>query len=194
MNIVKNIYKSVFSPLEIINRKSIEGKLLASLFVVLVTALFGSVLAPALYYSSYKNKLEISISAGSMLTMFLISVLTWIAACGLFWLLSVIFRKQVGFKEIISTWGFSYVPNFMCIIAYSLIQLTPGIFNGIFGFLINTFFIMLLVWKAIYFFIEMRFVIRTTVLELFIITLVTGIVFMLLMWIGFSFGIQVPML
>ncbi len=196
MNIIKNICRSVFLPLEIINRKKIEGKLLASTIVVLITALFGSILAPVFYYFNYKNKFEISISVNSMLAMFLVGVLTWMAACTLFWLLSTIFKKKVSFEEIVSTWGFSYVPNFICIIAYSLVHSKLGLFIGysIFGFLINTFFIMLLIWKAIYFFIEMRSVIRTTGFELFIFTLITGVVFVILMSVGISFGIQVPML
>lgn len=196
MNIFRNVFRAVFSPLGIINKNTVECKLQASVLMVLTAAFTGSVLAPLLYYLSYKSKLEISMSISGMLIMLLVSILSWTAECLLFRLLSILFRKQVSFEEIASTWGFSYAANFLCIVAYSFLQVKFDLIigSGIAGFLVNTFFIMLLIWKAIYFFMEMKFVIETTGFELLVFTIAAGIVFALLMAAGSMVGIQVPML
>lgn len=196
MNMLRILKKSIFSPLEVMNTVKESGKFKLSILVVLMTALFGSVILPLTYYFVNRNKYDISLSSWGMLVMFTVSVLSWLAACTLFRLFSRWFKKEAGFVEIASTWGLSYVPNFICILLYSLLQLKPEFLtgSGLLGFIVSTVFIMILVWKAIYFFIEMRFVIRTTGVELLIITLATGLIFMLLMWIGFSAGLQVPML
>lgn len=196
MSILNNIYNAVFSPLKVVNRKPIEGRLMASIIIVSAAAFTGSILAPLVFYFTNRTKYEISLSFGSMLMMLLAGVMTWLAVCLLFWLLSVMFKKQAGFLEIASTWGFSYVPNLLCILAYSALQSWSGFYigSGIAGFLINSFFIMLLVWKAIFFFMEMKLVIGTNGLELLISTLASGIIFVLLMAAGASIGIQVPML
>lgn len=196
MKIIKNIYKSIFSPLQIFYGKDAGCKLFGSTIVVVAAALLGAVIFPLLYYFNFRSKFDISISADSMLMMLSVGILTWLAVCMLFWLLSKSFRKPVSFKEIASTWGYSYIPNVICIMIYNLILLKTNLFtsNDILGFIINTLFIMLLIWKVIYFFIELKYVINTNGAELLIATLIAGVFFILLMWAGFLAGIQVPML
>jgi hypothetical protein len=188
MNTITALYKSVFSPLEVISRQKSKGRLSASVLMVSSAALLSSVLTPVPGKTGF--------SALHALKIFSLGFLTWLAACMLFRLFSLVFKKEASFRDIASTWGCSYIANLICIAAYTVLQLIPGIFTegGFTGFAINTFFIMLIVWKTIYYFIEMKLVMQVSAFELFIISAAAGIVFMLLMWLGFTAGIQVPML
>jgi hypothetical protein len=196
MNVIKYLYRSITSPLEVMNQEEPEGKLAASFLIVIASAVVGSVIAPIAYYLILKNKHDLSLHLHTIFITFGVSILTWLAACAVFWGLAFAFRKELGFKQILSTWGFSYTPNLICIIVYNAIILKPFILfdNSITVFLISTFFIMLLVWKALYYFIEMKYVIKTTASELLVITVINGLFFAVFMAAGAAIGIEVPML
>jgi len=196
MNIIKNLYMSITSPVKVMSQEESEGRLTASFLTVIACALAGSVIAPVAYYLAFRHKYDLSLQLHSILITFGASILTWIAASAVLWGLSSVFKKGLGLRQILSTWGFSYTPNLICIIAYNLILLKSSILSdsNVTVFFINTFFIMLLVWKALYYFIEMRHVIKTTVPELFIITVISGLSFALLMAAGGAVGIEIPMI
>jgi hypothetical protein len=190
------LYKSIFSPLEVFIRDNVKSRLQASIVTVLVTAFLGSIIAPVLYFYTYKNKYIIDLSFSSMFISLTMSIITWLVACTLFWLLSKAFCKGLGFGQITSIWGLSYIPNFLCLILYNLLLIKPEIYNGsgFSTFIISSFFIMFLIWKAIYYFLFMRFVINTTLREIIIITAISALVFAVIMTIGFRVGVQIPML
>jgi len=190
------IYKSIFAPLGVINRNNVKGKLQASIITVIVTAFLGSVVAPVVYYYVNRNKYEINLNIGSMFLGVSVSLITWLVVCTLFWLLSKAFHKEIGFVQVASTWGLSYIPNLLCIVLYNLLFILPNINNGsgLSAFIISSLFIMFLVWKAIYYFMFLRFVINTTLIEFAVFTATSAVVFAVLMVIGFKVGIQVPML
>lgn len=196
MATLKMIYKSIASPLEVINQKAEKGKLAASLLIVLTAALLGSIVAPVVYYLSFKDKYELTLRASKIVIPFCAGILTWLAACILFWVFSLVFKKGIGLGQIASTWGFSYIPNIICIIAYTCLQLYSGSYtgNGFAAFVMNTFFIAVLMWKVIYYFIEVRNVLNVSAFELIIMTILMGISFVALMTLGSIVGIQVPML
>lgn len=193
MDAAKTNLKSIVSPITFLSQKGNGSRLKASCIVVGVSALLSS-FAP-LCDLAQKGLAE-PYNLISAIVLFAVSILTYFAACALFYLISFLFKKGVGFKEIVSTWGMSYLPNLICIIAYyTLLMKFPLMqFDGVFAFVVNTFFIMLLVYKALYFFMEMKVVLKVTAFELLISTIGLGIAFVLLMWIGFAVGIQVPML
>ncbi len=196
MNILKILYSAIFSPLQVINGKKNEGKVLASFIIVFITAFSGSVIAPTAYYFTFQDKYNLTFKFSSNLIMFCVSILTWLAACSVLWLLSLFLKKEVRFMQIVSTWGLSYIPNLFCIVIYYGLQLKSEVLitSEIVAFLINTVFILLLVWKVIYYFMEMKYVLKATVFELFIITIIVGITFVCFMTVGSAVGIQVPML
>lgn len=196
MSIMQTIIKSTISPVGIMSSQKIKESELASFITVFITTVFGSIIAPATYYLYGRSRFEISLSISSIIIMFFISILTWLAACTLFWIISHLFKKEVDFRRIAASWGFSYIPNLICIVAYNIIQMNfiSLIGSSFIAVLINTLFIMLLVWKTIYFFLEMKFVMKLNAYELLIATIITALVFLILMSIGFAFGIQIPML
>lgn len=196
MDMFKVLFKSIVAPLGVINKDNIKGRLQASIFTVFMTAFLGSVIAPILYFFANRNKYEISLHIGSMFIGLSVSIVTWLAVCALLWLLAKVFNKGIGFGQMTATWGLSYIPNLLCVVLYNLLFIIPEINNGsgFSTFIISSFFIMFLVWKAIYYFMLMRFVINTTLGEFSVITAVSAVVFTVLMVIGFAVGIQVPML
>lgn len=196
MDMLNVLYKSIFAPLEIINRDKVRGRFEASIIIVTATAFLGSVVAPVVYFYANRNKYEISLNIGNMFIGLTVSISTWLAVCTLFWVLSKAFNKGIGFGQVASTWGLSYIPNFLCIVLYNLLFIIPDINKGsdFSAFLISSLFILFLVWKAIYYFMLMRLVIETTLFEISITTAVSAVVFAVLMIIGFKVGIQVPML
>lgn len=190
------LYKAIFAPLEVFQRENRKGRQGASIATVFATAILGSLIAPALYYYVNRGRYEINLDISGMLIRLIVSIMTWLAVGTFLSLLSKAFNKGLSFEQVTSTWGLSYIPNFLCVILYNLLLIVPGINNGsgFAAFIICALFIMLLVWKAIFYFMLMRFVIDTTLREIVICTAVSAVVFAALMMIGFKVGIQVPML
>jgi len=187
--------KSIFAPLEVINRNEVKGRLSASVVTVLMAAVLGSVIAPIVYFYTNKSRYNISLNVGGMFIGLSVSIASFIAVCTLMWLLSKAFKKGLGFGQIVSTWGLSYVPNLLCIVLYALLLNIPKIYSGsdALAFVFSTLFIILLVWKAIYYFMFLRFVLETTLGEFIAVTAVSAVVFIGLIVIGAKVGIQVPM-
>lgn len=85
--------------------------------------------------------------------------------------------------------------NFFCIFLYNLVIIKPEIYSGggFVTFLISSFFIMFLIWKAIHYFMLMRIVLNTTIGEI-IITMVSALIFTALMLIDSKVGLKVAMI
>ena len=190
------LYKAIFKPLDIINNNKIEGRFSASVATVVISALFGTVIAPAAYYYMYRQKYTISLDIEGMLIAAAVSFATFIAVCAMFWLFARAYRKDIAFKQVVSIWGLSYIPNFLCIVLYYLLMLFPGIYDGsgVSAFILGTLFILLLVWKAIYYFMFLKCVMDVTLKEFIITAAVSAAVFAILLFVGMKAGIQVPMI
>ncbi len=188
------LLRSIVSPLSVFNREGGKGRLAASITVVLSTGTLGTLLLPVAFYYANQNRYELTLDVGGMLIAFCVSVLTWLAVSLLFWALSKAFHSGLRFRQTASVWGLSYIPNFLCILLYGLLKVVPGIeiTSGFAAFIVSTLFILLLVWKAIYYFMFLRFVMDTTLKEFLITAAVSAIVFTALIWVGSLAGIQVP--
>ncbi len=189
------IVRSIFAPLDVMNRNEVNGRLQASVATVLTTAVLGSVITPVLYYFADKGRYAVSLDIGGMCIGLIVSVVTWLAVCAMLWALSKAFHKGLRFGQVASTWGLSYIPNLLCVMLYCLLLNIPGIYNGsnVLAFVFSVFFIILLVWKAIYYFMFLRFMIDTSVGEFAIVTAVSAVVFAALILLGSKVGIRVPM-
>ena len=190
------LYKSIFAPLQVINKDDIKGRLAASVTAVLAAAVAVSVIAPVVFYFVNKSRYDISLDIGGIFIALSVSIASWLAVCAVFWLLSRAYKKGLGFKQITSAWGLSYIPNLLCIVLYILLMNIPGLYagSGFLTFIFITLFIILLVWKAIYYFMYLRFVLDTTLGEFIVITAVSAALFAALIILGSISGIQVPMI
>ena len=190
----KVLLQSIVSPLDVFRREGDKGKEVASIVTVLSTAVLGTVLLPIAYYLAYRNRYELTLDVGGMLLALCVSVLSWIAVCLLFWTLSKAFHNGLSFRQTASIWGLSYVPNFLCVLLYGFLKIVPDlkISSGFAAYLVSALFILLLVWKVIYYFMFLRFVMDTSLKEFLLTVAASAIVFSALIWAGASAGIQVP--
>ena len=190
----KVLLQSIVSPLHVFRREGDKGKEVASIVTVLATAVLGTVLLPIAYYLAYRNRYELTLDVGGMLLALCVSVLSWIAVCLLCWALSKAFHNGVSFRQTASIWGLSYVPNFLCVLLYGFLKVVPDlrISSGFAAYLVSAMFILLLVWKVIYYFMFLRFVMDTSLKEFLLTVAASAIVFSALIWADASIGIQVP--
>jgi hypothetical protein len=190
------LWQAIAAPLRVFSREETKGKLAASTGVVTVAALLGSVGIPAAIFAVRHAPEKLALDPASMLLAFGASILSWLIVCLLFWALSRAFHNGLRLRQVLSVWGFSYVPNALCVLLYGGLQFLPNarVTSGIAAFLIGAAFLFLLVWKAITFFLFLRCTMNVSLRELVLTTLSSTVVFAALLWAGALAGIQVPML
>lgn len=190
------LWQAIAAPLRVFSREETKGKLAASVGVVTVAALLGSVGIPAVISTVRHAPEKPALDPSGVLLAFGASVLSWLIVCLLFWALSCAFRNGLRFRQVLSVWGFSYVPNALCVLLYGGLQFLPNarVPSGIAAFLIGAAFLFLLVWKAIYYFLFLRCTMNVSLRELVLTALSSAVVFAALLWAGALAGIQVPML
>lgn len=194
MNTLRIIFKSISSPLQVIKTGKVEDKLRGSIILMLLNTLLLTIIMPVVYYCYFKNIYSITLEAVKLVIIFCISLAITVISCLSFLFVSVVFKKNIQFKEITAFWGLSYIPNIVCTILYTLTELFNYVLigNSLAGFIINTVFIMLLIWKAIFYFIQMNFVLKLSGFEFITASIAVGIVFIALIFAGSSAGIQIP--
>lgn len=194
MNTFRIILKSISSPLQVIKTEKAEDKLRVSIILMLLNTLLLTIIMPIVYYFYFKNLYSITLEAVNLVIIFCISLAITVTACLSFLFVSIIFKKNIPFKEITAFWGLSYIPNIVCTILYTLTELFNSVLigNSLAGFIINTVFIMLLIWKAIFYFIQMNFVLKLSGFEFITASIVVGTIFIALIFAGSSAGIQIP--
>jgi len=99
------LFESIFTPLRVFNRKFDMKKFQTSLVMVIITALLNTVIAPGVFFYVYRTKYEIHLDIGNMFLGLIVSIVTWLVVCTLFWIFSKILNKGIGFGQITSTWG-----------------------------------------------------------------------------------------
>lgn len=184
------------SPYEFIKNVGQNGRPGLSISIVAAGSAFAGFVAPVAYYLVNRNDFPVSLDILNMMTIFLVSICTYPVACGILWLASRFAGSRCGFREIISTWGLSYIPTILCymVVVAGECAFYYFIGNTVLKLLINTLFLLLLIWKAIFYFIEARAVLRIKGYRLAIATLAIGVLFALLMFINIQFGLISPML
>lgn len=121
----------------------------------------------------------------------------YFAACTAFKLAAEVNNKKVGFGEIMSTWGFSYAPTIgfiiFIIITHTLflnVRLGLGTPESI---ILMTIALSLLMWKAIFYFIELRAVLKLNWYEMILASVVIGALFTICYAAaGSIFGMKIP--
>ncbi len=196
MSIFKDVFEAIGSPLNIIIRYKKSRKILFSLLIMLLTSVLNGIIAPLLYYAFYKNEFVVSLEPQSIIIMFCMCIATYFMSCGAFRLMALLFKKDISFQQIFSTWGFSYIPTLICVVFVNITELGFYYFmcSKLFWLLGNTLLIMLLIWKAIFYFIELNVVLGIKGSKAVIATFAIGLIFLAVMSLGFRLGLKVPAL
>ncbi len=132
------------------------------------------------------------------LLTFLISG-TYLLSCLALYLVGRLLHSEVTYRQIITTWGFSYYPllglGLFLVISHALVPEGVPLFElGVFFTLLTvTFMISLLLWKIVLYFAEMRAVFRLTILQTLLASVMISALF-ILFWIvvGSLSGMQIP--
>lgn len=173
------------SPYKVVLSHKNENNNKPALIIVIITALFASFYRGNMDWSS-----AISVS-------FSLNFCLYFAACLAFKLAAVVNNKEVTFNEILSTWGFSYLPT-VSFIAYIIIthvffmNTKIGLSTPI-SIVLLDFIIAILIWKVIFYFIELKVVLKLNLIEMILASIVIGSVFVVCYMItGIVFGTKIP--
>lgn len=184
------------NPYRLICETKESGKLRLSLMIILAMAAFNGFIAPVLYYYLNRNDFELSLSFGTMLGFFALSGAMYLIDCGILWFAAKLCGQEVHFKSVAATWGFSFIPTLICAIILIIDETYWYLFVGkpVLLFVLNTLFILLLIWKAIFYFMECREVLQLKGLKFVLSTIGIGVLFVLLILADTRLGLEVPML
>jgi hypothetical protein len=193
---LKRFLQLFTDPYEAICETKESGKLGLSAIIILVIAVYNGIVAPVIYYFLNHNDYELTLSLLSMAGIFALSCFMYLIDCGILWLAAKLCRQQTSFRTIAATWGFSFVPTLICSVIVNTYESTYYFFLGkpTLLFIINTIFILLLIWKAIFYFMECRAVLQLKGARQAVATIGIGILFALLIYADARLGLQVPML
>lgn len=196
MSVFRDAFEAIRSPLNIILKYKSSGKILFSLLTILLTSVLNGVAAPIVYYAVFGNVFVVSLEPHSIIIMFCMCIATYFISCGAFRLMALLFKKDVSFLQIFSTWGFSYIPTLLCAVFVNITEIAFYYFMGntVLLLLGNTLLIMLLIWKAIFYFIELNVVLGIKGSKAVIATFAIGLIFLAVMSLGFRLGLKVPAL
>lgn len=164
--------------------------------IILVTAAFNGFIGPVVYFYLNHNDFDLNLSFGSMVGLFALSEAMYPIDCGILWFTGKLCGQKVIFRSVAATWGFSFIPTLICSIFVNIDETIWYLFVGkpVLLFILNTFFILLLIWKAIFYFMECREVLQLKGLGLLLSTIGIGVLFALLIFVDAQLGLKVPML
>jgi hypothetical protein len=193
---LKQFVRIFTNPYRLICKTKESGKLRLSMMIILVTAAFNGFIGPVVTYYMNRNDYDLTLSFVSMLCIFALSGAMYVIDCVVLWFAAKLCGQKVDFKSIAATWGFSFIPTLICSILVNIDETIWYLFVGkpFLLFILNTFFILLLIWKAIFYFMECRVVLQLKGLRLLLSTIGIGILFALLIFAGAWLGLKVPML
>lgn len=193
---MKQFVRIFTNPYRLIGEIKESGKLRLSLIIILVTAAFNGFIAPVATCYGRRNEIDMTLSFGPMLGIFALSGAMYLIDCAILWLAARFCGKKVNFEVVAATWGFSFIPTLICSIIVNIDETIWYLFASkpFWLFILNTVFILLLIWKAIFYFMECREVLRLKGMRLVLSTIGIGVLFVLLIFADARLGLKVPML
>ena len=191
-----DFWHAIFRPLPLMAEYKNRPRMTLSVVIVTLVCVLNTVAAPIANVIANGGSYVGSFSVWERLGVLAVSLGSFMVACLLFWLLAAVFHKNVEFKEIVSTWGISFIPNILCIAAVEASEAGYYLFmgNAWLGLILCTFLVLLLAWKAIYFFMETGVTLGLKGGQTVGAVVITGIVYVIIMWAGFRLGVKVPIL
>ncbi|MGE5627607.1 MAG: hypothetical protein ACM3X7_05745 [Solirubrobacterales bacterium] len=152
------------------------------------------VIITALCTSFYKGNMD---WMSAIVVNFSLNLSLYFIACAAFKLAAIVNNKEVTYKEILSTWAFSYLPT-LSFVAY--IWITHLFFLKVrIGFttplsiILLAVLIAIFIWKSIFYFIELRVVLKMNFTEMIVGSIIIGAIFTVTYMItGKVFDFKIP--
>lgn len=173
------------SPYKVVLKYKNENNNKPALIIVIITALATSL---------YKGNMD---WLSAVVINFFLNFCLYFIACLAFKVAAIVNNKEVTFNEILSTWALSYLPTMSFIV---FIFITHAFFLNVkIGFstptsiLLLAFIIAILIWKIIFYFIELRVVLKLNFTEMILASIVIGAMFTVTYMItGKIFNVKIP--
>lgn len=196
MNIIKDIWRVAFSPLPLYSEYKNTPRFAPAALVTAFTCALSDVAAPLANLLANSGKIGSGFTLPTMLPALSASVVSVLISCLVFRLLAAIYKKPVTFRQIFSTWGLSFLPTILAIVLAEGSEAAFYLFigNAWLGLLVCTLLVLVLAWKAIFFFMELNVVLGLKGSQIAAAVLMTAAAYILLIIMCFNMGLKVPVL
>lgn len=132
-----------------------------------------------------------------LLGMSVLVVATYFTACLAFYIAALATGRRIRYNEIVSTWGFSYLPTFAVFLYIMLshllfanLKLSP---SSVIIVISMSILVLLFIWKVIFYFVELIAVMGENPAGIIIASIILGVLFVL--YYAFSayiLGFKIP--
>lgn len=171
-------------------------KLMLSALIAGVTCVFSAAAGPLANALLGEPGIVMHYTWGQGLLVFAISACSVGLTCLVFKLLAAIYKKDVSLKQIAATWGVNLIPT---LIVIAIVQASEA---GFYLFMIHTWLsvllctllVLLMAWKIIFFFMELRLVLELKGRQTVWATVITAAAYFIIIGISARQGLVVPVL
>jgi len=162
--------------------------------LVAVTILINSIFEPVLQHFFGVGSPNIDVL--KILKVTGMGVLSYVVICLSFWSVCKCFGSKTALMDHINAWGISYFPTAICSVVVAVAEVFFFIFwNGtIWGMLLNTIFIGVLIWKAILYFVYLNEFTKLKGWRFFGACAVMGVIILILAMLNGYVGLKTPIL
>jgi hypothetical protein len=193
---LKNIINLINKPYATYRKLAIEGNIFNLILIFIFIALYFFLVSPIKTHSLHPFIITLK-----TYRLFTVTFFSYVMVCIFLYVLGKLMSHQVSFKSIAICWGFSLVPTLFWFFATSFfyVFLPPprqATFLGhLFSVVFVAFSIALLFWKAILYYLTLRFALRFDLLKILGVSLIfVPALFAYSVWLYFLGIFKVPFL
>ncbi len=163
---------------------------------VSVTVLFITVFDQITNYYANIGNFDVAIDPVKMLLLAGAGIATYLVACIVLFIICRAFGSKTHLPVYFRTWGISYIPTAICALAVSLSETYFYIFwnNSLWGMLLGTAFIAILIWKIILYVVFLRETAGLKGKKFMGAFILCAIVFLMLAMADMRIGLKSPVL
>jgi hypothetical protein len=172
-------------------------KWLPALIIVLLTAFMSIPFGLIPYFLAIEG-VTLKKQIVDLVVNFIVVIVSYFAACGVLKITALIRKKKTTYLEILSSWGFSYIPDLLFLVFLLLTHLFLPKEIKIFAtapvsIILVAILVSLLIWKLIFFFIELRIVLEENFAGIIISSVIIFIFFIIYYVIAaYAIGYKIP--
>ena len=179
-------------PARLLKERAVDSKWAGALSPIFVTCLLTTIFVLVQYFGNWLKMTQ------NFLELCAIIGLTYPLACLAFWIAAKILRSKVVFKQIFSTWGYSYYPTLSYLVFLLLTHLLLPTGKPLFAYqglsiILFTILIAIFLWKVLFYFIELNVVLQLNFWQMIIASIIIGTLFIAYsVCVGYLFGFKIP--
>jgi len=174
-------------------------KWLPGIIIVFLTAFFALPFGLIPYFLKIEGY-DLKRSILELLINFTVIFASYFAACGVLKITALIRRKKATYLEILSTWGFSYIPDLFFLVflllTHAFLPKEIKVFAAApVSVILLAILVALFIWKLIFFFIELRIVMGESFIGIIISSIIIFIFFVIYYFVtAYTLGYKIPII